>query len=285
MPRKGLLDKAVPRLKRYMAEKGRPLTTREISEFLGVTFSSAGNVALYMEAVDIVQVVKRGGKNYYYLKGAFDESELAVMRPSPREREKPLSRPRRASARRLRRDTLKRRRTDSSLEEHLAAMRARASSGEGPSALSIIGLTEVSKPEEIVSAITIEHGSSETKPTLRTGEIFIKRELFGRVESIPKDFRLLTNEHTKYLKEHHLRGLDGYDEIERLNCFFAEESALERGEYGRVFYASKGTNPWERTYKVTVDSSRVEGGLKTERNQRNSDAGISSNTRVGSISC
>ena len=245
MTRKSFIDAAVPRLKQYMAEKGRPITTRESAEFLGVTPSYAGDVMLYMETVDIVQQVKRGGKNYYFLKGSFDESEIDSMLPSPRATSKDGRRKRVAR---------KRIRTDSLLKEHLESMRALANSRDGPSALSIIGLTQtqtegmqqmlvIQEPERIEEAI---------KPDGSKGGILIKREIFGPVESIPKNFRLLTHEDTRYLKEQHLLGLDGYAETESFNCFFAEASALERGEYGNVFYASKSTNPWERTYKLTV---------------------------------
>ena len=236
-----------------MAEKGRPLTTREIAEFLGVSPSYAGNVMLYMEAVDIVQVVKRGGKNYYFLKGAFDESEISSLIPSLRANRKD---------RRRKRVNLKKIRTDSLLKEHLEFMRARANSGDAPSALSIIGLTQT-EGEQLVVIKEPERIKEVVKSEVRKGGILIKRELFGPVELIPKDFRLLTYNHTKYLKEQHLRGLDGYTEIKSFNCFFAEASALKRGEYGNVFYASKGTNLWERTYKLilsTPEGGRFSGG-------------------------
>jgi len=246
VPRRKFIDAAVSRLEKYMAEKGRPLTTKEIAEFLGVSPSSAGNVMLYMEAVDLIQHVKRGRKKYYFLKGAFDESEISSLIPSLMSIHK---------ARRLKLLTRKRIGTDDVLKEHLASIRTQANSGEGFSALSIIGLTQtegeqtlVKEPESIKEAIT----KADKKKT----PLFIKREPIGPVESIPKDFRLLTHEHTKYLKEQHLRGLDGYAKIDVFNCFFAEASALEGGEYGRVFYASNGTNPWERAYKLTVLSRK-----------------------------
>jgi len=77
-------------------------------------------------------------------------------------------------------------------------------------------------------------------------------ENFGSVVDLPKDVRLLTMVQTRSLKEHHLKDLDGYDKIERFSNFFVEPSALKRGEYGNLFYASTGTNPWNKVYKITV---------------------------------
>ena len=73
------------------------------------------------------------------------------------------------------------------------------------------------------------------------------------VVDLPKDVRPLTVRETKYLKGRHLRGLDGYDGIARFMAFFSEASALEGREYGNVFYASTGTNPWQKVYKVTIE--------------------------------
>ncbi|MFA5868822.1 MAG: hypothetical protein WC941_03900 [Candidatus Bathyarchaeia archaeon] len=86
--------------------------------------------------------------------------------------------------------------------------------------------------------------------------ISITLEAFGRVRGLPKDVRLLTIGQTRYLKEHHLKGLDGYEGIERFTTLFSEASTLERREYGNVFYASMGTDPWQKVYKVTVQRVR-----------------------------
>jgi hypothetical protein len=66
----------------------------------------------------------------------------------------------------------------------------------------------------------------------------------------------LTIGQTRYLKEHHLKGLDGYEGIERFTTLFSEASALKGREYGNVFYASMGTDPWQKVYKVTVQRVR-----------------------------
>jgi len=82
-------------------------------------------------------------------------------------------------------------------------------------------------------------------------------EDFGSVADLPKDVTLLTMGQTRYLKEHHLKGIDGYDKIDKFSNFFVEASALKRREYGNVFYASKGTNPWNKVHKITVQ--RIQG--------------------------
>jgi len=84
------------------------------------------------------------------------------------------------------------------------------------------------------------------------GLLSINIENFGSVGDIPKDMRLLTMGQTRYLKQKHLKGIDGYDEIENLSNFFVEASALTRDEYGNVFYASTGTNPWNKVQRITV---------------------------------
>ena len=54
-----------------------------------------------------------------------------------------------------------------------------------------------------------------------------------------------------------MKSIDGYDKIEKFSNFFVEASALKRREYGNVFYASRGTNPWNKVHKITVQ--RVQG--------------------------
>jgi len=68
----------------------------------------------------------------------------------------------------------------------------------------------------------------------------------------------LTIGQTRYLKENHLKGLDGYEGIERFTVFFADASALERKEYGNTFYVSVGTNSWNKVQMVTVGRAQVE---------------------------
>jgi len=97
-----------------------------------------------------------------------------------------------------------------------------------------------------------EKGKSEVE-----APISIRNELFGTIADIPKDVRLLTVNQTRHLKANHLKGLDGYDDIERFTAFFVEASALERREYGNVFYASTGTNSWNKLYKIIAERFKV----------------------------
>jgi len=86
----------------------------------------------------------------------------------------------------------------------------------------------------------------------------ITLEAYGTVEDIPKDFRLLTIGQVRQLKEHHLKGLDGCEGVERFTVFFADVSSLQRSEYGNTFYISLGTNPWNKVQRVTVGRVQVE---------------------------
>jgi len=88
--------------------------------------------------------------------------------------------------------------------------------------------------------------------------IVITVEAYGTVEDILKDFRLLTIGQVRHLKEHHLKGLYGYEGIERYWVVFADVSSLQRSEYGNTFYVSVGTNPWNKVQRVTVGRVRVE---------------------------
>ena len=121
---------------------------------------------------------------------------------------------------------------------------------EGVSSFGLIQ-TEVGKIKEPESELLryIDEYQEERK---NYGLLSINIENFGSVGDIPKDMRLLTMGQTRYLKQKHLKGIDGYDEIENLSNFFVEASALTRDEYGNVFYASKGTNPWNKVQRITV---------------------------------
>ena len=60
-----------------MAEKA-VLTSRDAAELPGVSSGSASDVLAYMEAMEVVQRVKRG-RYFYFLKGAYDEERLSEM--------------------------------------------------------------------------------------------------------------------------------------------------------------------------------------------------------------
>jgi len=131
-------------------------------------------------------------------------------------------------------------------------------SDELPSVASSFGLTnfqvrESKSPEsEFLRYLEVNQEERKEDDLLST-----TIEEFGSIVDLSKDVRLLTMGQTRYLKQHHLKGIEGYDEIENFSTFFVETSALERGEYGNVFYASRGTNPWNKVHKITVQ--RVQG--------------------------
>ena len=127
-------------------------------------------------------------------------------------------------------------------------------------AASSFGLTQTyvreQKAPESKFLRFLDEYQEEEKKKVET-PISIRTEAFGTIADIPKEVRLLTVSQTRYLKANHLKGLDGYEDIDRFTAFFAEASALERREYGNVFYASTGTNSWHKLHKVTVERFNV----------------------------
>ncbi|KON29374.1 hypothetical protein AC482_06610 [miscellaneous Crenarchaeota group-15 archaeon DG-45] len=240
MTRKNLLDTAVPKLKQYMSEEGEPLTCGEVAKLLGVSDSAAYGVLNYMEARGILQHVKKGRTYHYFLKPAHDESHIAAMATQTQIQHRPIIRKPLAQAEKT---------TDSVSEEPVAGHHQLAT-GDMLPALAILGISQTgsSRPRTQIQAEPVEYPRKRVSTPL-----FITVSRNGRIEHLPKEARQLSRGHTAYLKEQYLMGLDGYQEIERFDCFFSEASALERGEYGNVFYASMGTNPWEKVYKVTVE--------------------------------
>ena len=247
--RKNHFKNTSSRIEQYLSGIDRAQTTREIAEFLGVATSSAHGTLQLMEVFGTVQKVKRGSY-YYFLKGVYDDEQISAMLPP--ERVKPKPRRRRSILPSPRRSEYPVRK--SFLEEHLSTMRAQASSGEGPSALAIIGLNQVDVAEDDVvpAEVVLRHLDVDVEE--RRVETPKKIEPFATVEHLPKDVTQLTLGQTRHIKEQ-LKVLDGYERIERFKTAFAEFSSLKNGSYGTVFYFSAGTNPWERVYKVTVDDS------------------------------
>jgi len=121
-------------------------------------------------------------------------------------------------------------------------------------AASSFGLTYVreKEPESKFLRYLDEYQEEEKSEVETLLSIRIEIEAFGTIADIPKDVRLLTVSQTRHLKTSHLKELDGYDDIDKFTAFFVKASALEKMEYGNVFYASTGTNSWHKLYKVTV---------------------------------
>jgi len=78
MGRGGMLNISVPLLKKHMEELGKALTPVESAELLGMSASAAIGVLDYMEAIGIVQRVKRR-RNFYFLKDTYDEESIETM--------------------------------------------------------------------------------------------------------------------------------------------------------------------------------------------------------------
>lgn len=248
--RKSNFERTSDRIEQYLSGLDRAQTSREISEGSGMNRSLVYTTLQLMEVFGTVEKVKRGSY-HYFLKGVYDDEQISAMLPP--EKVKPEPRRRRSILRSPRRSDFTVRK--SLLEEHLSDMRMQASSGEGPSALAMIGLTQQETAGEIYLADELPR---KLEMDLEVEESRVenpkKIEPFATVEQLPKDARELNLVQTKHLKEW-LKGLDGYDSIERLTTAFAEFPALKSGSYGSVFYFSMGTNPWERVFRVTVDDS------------------------------
>ena len=78
MGRGGMLEIAVPRLRKHLEEVGKALFILECAEFLGVSSSAAVGVLYFMEETGIVQRVKRG-INFYFRKDTYDEERIETM--------------------------------------------------------------------------------------------------------------------------------------------------------------------------------------------------------------
>ena len=220
----------------------------EVAEYLGVSTSSAYGILQLMEVFGTVQKVKKGGRHYYLLKGVYDEGQISAMLPPGRVARIPR---RKYAPRKMGHAKFPVR--ESFLEEHLSTMSVRASSGEGPSALAIIGLTRQEAAEEnIPTEELLGDLEADLEVEERRPDTPIRSEPFGTVKHLPKDVRRLTLGQKKYLQEQ-LKGLEGYEGIARFKTAFSKFSALESGRYGRTLYFSMGTNPWDNVHKITVD--------------------------------
>jgi len=243
--RTSLVQLQIPRVKQILSESDRALNTKEIAERLDVVDSTAHSLLTLMEAFEIVEKVMRG-RYYFYLKGVYDDEQISKMLPPKKFKPKPRSR----------RHILRvRRRKLSPREEHLSHMSLQASSGEGISALSIIGFNEEHAVDE---SVLVDEVLRDMEEEIRVEERLVETPItvkpYGTVEHLSKDFRCLTRSQTKYLKDQ-LSWLEGYEGIDMYNTFFAKFSALQHGKYGNVLYCSTGRNSWDNIHQVTVDPS------------------------------
>jgi len=208
-----------------------------------------------MEVFKIVQKVKRGRRYYYVLKDVYDDEQISAMLPP----EKVVRTPKR------RRSSSKKYSppADDGLREYLSAVVSKPDSGDGLSALTMIGLSQQETAEEAtptkelpvdLGVSTLDDLGVDIEVEERKFGSQIKGEAFATVKYLPKDVRLLARGDARYLKEQ-LKVLDGYEEIKGFGTVFARFSALEYGRYGNVLYFSMGTNPWEYVKKVTIDRS------------------------------
>ena len=240
MVRRSLLNMAPPRLEQHMIDQDRPLTAKEVEELTGLSTNSAHTVLAYMMAVKKIDRVKIGGRYRYFLKG-YDEGRIKALMEEERRRKAPRIsfRRRAASGERWNKDLE---------EEYREFLRTLANSGKGPPGLAILGLSEQNVSRNDVSIVDVSPDerfldAREAEEEFNEG-LMIRHEPFGKIEDLPGDVSLLTIGDTRYLKEHHLSGIAGYEGIKDFPIFFVENSALERREYGNVFYVSMGTNHW-----------------------------------------
>jgi len=249
--RKSLHETTFPRVKKYMSESDKAVTVKDVAQFLEMSTSAAHSVLKLMEVFKIVQSVKRG-RTYYFLKDVYDDEQIEAMLPP--KRVAPIPKRRRSSSRQYSPPA------DDGLEKYLSAVRLQTSSGEGLSALAVIGISpqetaeKVTPTKELLGDLDIDDLGIGIEVEERKFGAPIRNEPFATVKHLPKDLRLLNSGEARYLKDH-LKVLDGYEEIGGFGAVFARVSALEYGRYGNVLYFSMGTNQWDYVKKVTIDRS------------------------------
>ena len=254
--RESPLNRNISRVKQLMAERNTVLTKEEISKSLGITESYLYSVLDLMQALDIVDKVKRG-VTYYYLKGAYGEEQLNLMlnQRKPPVTPKIQRTPRIQRMPRIReRPTpiIQEEREKTLMEENLSTVDARVGSYDGLRSLALLGLAETQEPQP--SPAPPEEEIMTTGPPK-----LIKVRRFGTIKYLPKGFLLLATSQARHLRENYLRGLEGYEDLAPLPRFFAKHSKIRQGYYGDTLYASRGTNPWDRIYRVTLDPSISQG--------------------------
>ena len=253
MVRKSLHETTFPKVKKFMSEIDKAVTAKDVAQFLEMSVSGASSVMQLMEVFKMVQKIKRRG-TYYVLKDVYDDEQIEAMLPPKvviilkrrRSRPKQYSPP-----------------ADNGLEEYLSAVRSQPDSGDGLSALAMIGLSHQEIAEEVtptrelpgdLGISTLDDLGVDIEVEERKIGAPIRKEAFATVKYLPKDVRLLNSGEARYLKKQ-LKAFDGYEGIEEFGTVFAKFSALEYGKYGNVVYFSMGTNQWDYVKKVTIDQS------------------------------
>lgn len=240
-----------------MSGSDRAVTAKDIAQSIEMSVAGTNNVMQLMEVFKMVQSVQRG-KKYYFLKDVYTDEQIEAMLPP--KKVAPIPRRRRYRSIRARSITAPPSFDESFMEEYLSAVRVESSSGEGISALSMIGLSRQERAEEEIPTrelpgdLDIDDLDVDIEVKERKFGSPIMNEPFATVEYLPKEVRLLNSGEARYLKEQ-LKEMDGYDEIDRFGAVFAKFSALECGRYGNVLYFSLGTNQWDYVKKVTIDRS------------------------------
>jgi len=238
---KNIIDTGIPKVKQYMSETDRVLQVSEVAEYLGVTNSTADGLLTLMSSFGITDKVKRGKQAYYFLKDVYSDEQIRAMLPPEKAPRLPRPRGRPTKPK------------PSFKDEYLSALEERAGSGEGLSALALLGLpqgetaeTLTAEPPEPLPALM---GEEKPEP-----EPLIKSRPFGTVRHLPKEYRRLSQADTTYLKNL-LKTLGVCEGLERYNTSFIKFSALKNRRYGEVLYLSTGSNPWDNVRRVTVDPS------------------------------
>jgi len=250
--RKSLHETTFPKVKKYMSESDRAVTAKDIAQSIEMSLGGTKSVMQLMEVFKMVQKVKRGRTTYYFLKDVYDDEQIEAMLPP--ERVAPIPRRRRRSSRQYSPPA------DNGLEEYLSTVRTQPGSGDGLSALAMIGLSQRETAGEIIPTrelprdLGIDNLDQGIDIEERKFGAPIRKEAFATVKYLPKDVRLLNSGEARYLKKQ-LKALYGFEGIAEFRTVFAKFSALEYGRYGNVVYFSMGTNQWDYVKKVTIDQS------------------------------
>ncbi len=77
------------RVEKYLSERDRAQTTKEVAEFLGVATTTAHGILQLMEVFGTVQKGVRRGRHYYFLKGIYSDEQISAMLPPERVKPKP----------------------------------------------------------------------------------------------------------------------------------------------------------------------------------------------------